>query len=183
MSHVAAGGHLPHAGVLALLFGVLTVQGVVLFGGRRRRRRFDVTVLLLACTQFALHLALHRLSVPESGAHTASGHAAVGHGAHHMGGPHTADTADMAGHSMSTAMTLAHSAATLGAALCVVHGERVLRRLAALVVPDICRRPAVVLPVAPRPFRTPAPALHVGRGVLLARSCPRRGPPVPRAPA
>nr|WP_240925297.1 hypothetical protein [Streptomyces sp. 196(2019)] len=174
VSHVAAGGRLPGAGVLGLLFAALTVQGALLFGGRRRR--FDVVTLVLGGTQFALHQAFHVLSSP-GGAHrpaTASGH---GHGPEH--GRHMAGSPDAGdGHVMDAGMTLAHAAATLGAALCAIHGERVLRRLAALFLPRL----------ALRPVPSPLPGLHRSRpappgvvpmrfGALLARSRHRRGPP------
>ncbi|MGW1373177.1 hypothetical protein ACWD6P_02720 [Streptomyces sp. NPDC002446] len=182
-SHVSAGGRLPGAGALGFLFAVLTVQGAVLFGGRRRR--FDVTTLTLGGTQFALHLAFHHLSMLDGG------HAMpVGHSAHHMAGsmtgsmtgPHMdgmgpADMAAGGGHALSPAMSLAHAVATLGTALCVIYGERVLRGLAALVVPDVCFQAPRALPFTPR-LRPVLPSSARPRfGVLLARSRPRRGPP------
>ncbi|MFE1771068.1 hypothetical protein [Streptomyces sp. NPDC059008] len=183
-SHVAAGGRLPGAGALGVLFAVLTVQGAVLFGGRRRR--FDVTTLTLGGTQFALHLAFHHLSMRDGG-HAMS----VGHAAHrmsgsmdesmagpYMGGMTPADLAGAGGgHSLSPAMTLAHAVATLGTALCVVYGERVLRGLAALVVPDVCFRAPAALPFTPRLRPALPSSAHPRFGVLLARSRPRRGPP------
>ncbi|MFD3657863.1 hypothetical protein [Streptomyces sp. NPDC058620] len=174
MSHVSAGGRLPGAGPLALLFAGLTVMGVVLFGGRRRR--FDVTALTLGGTQFALHLALHHLSMP-------GGHAMTfGHAAHHAAGQHAgmpqADTAGAGvGHFMSPAMTLAHAVATFGAAVCVIYGERVLRGLAALLAPALCFRDPLVLPVTPRHRPVPQSSAQPRFGVLLARSRARRGPP------
>ncbi|MFG2288197.1 hypothetical protein ACGFOU_19310 [Streptomyces sp. NPDC048595] len=188
MSHIAAGGRLPGAGALGLVLAVLTVQGVLLFGGERRR--FDVLALVLGGTQFSLHLAFHRLSMPDGGGCSMPlGHA--GHSmASHLTGPGTGmSMPDMAGagdgikagHSMTAAMTLAHAVATLGTALCVIYGERVLRRLAALlaamVVPDIRFGSSLPLPFAPRLRPTPAAAARTGFGVLLARSRPRRGPP------
>ncbi|WP_343240473.1 hypothetical protein [Streptomyces sp. SID14515] len=62
VSHVAAGGRLPGAGVLGLLLLALTVQGALLLGGRRHR--FDLVVLVLGATQFALHNAFHFLPSP-----------------------------------------------------------------------------------------------------------------------
>ncbi|MFF8437039.1 hypothetical protein [Streptomyces bacillaris] len=172
MSHVAAGGRLPGAGVLGLLFAALTVQGALLFGGRQRR--FDVVTLVLGGTQFALHNAFHFLSAP-GGAHhpaTASGHGHE-HG-HHMAGP--SGTGD--GHVMDAGMTLAHAAATLGTALCVIHGERVLRRLAALLLPRLALRTAPSsLPCLPRSRPAPPGVVRIRFGALLARSRHRRGPP------
>ncbi|MEW1615768.1 MULTISPECIES: hypothetical protein [unclassified Streptomyces] len=163
MSHVAAGGRLPGAGVLVLLFLALSLQGALLFGGRRR---FDVVTLVLGGTQFALHDAFHFLSAPGGAEHSAT---ATGHG-HQMAGPSD-------GHRLDAAMILAHAAATLGTALCVIHGERVLRRLAALVLPRPALRPPPSLPCLPRVRPVPPAVARIRFGALLARSCHRRGPP------
>ncbi|XQE78628.1 hypothetical protein ACN24L_06940 [Streptomyces microflavus] len=172
MSHVVAGGRLPGAGVLALLFLALSVEGALLFGGRRRR--FDVVTLVLGSTQFALHGAFHFLSAAPGGAQRSGMPAGHEHPvAGHSGG-----------HVMDAGMTLAHGAATLGTALCVIHGERVLRRLAALVVPASpsgpCRR-SLPSPAAPgaaggraervrgaRPLPPPAWAAVGGRGLTAS---------------
>ncbi|WP_254875538.1 hypothetical protein [Streptomyces sp. CAI 127] len=170
-SHVAAGGHLPGTGVLALLFLALTVQGALLLGGRRRR--FDVVVLVLGATQFALHNAFHFLPAPGGGTHPGmpAGH---GHGTqHHMAG---AFGDPGAAHAMDTGMTLAHAAATLGSALCVLYGERVLRRLGALLAPR--RRPPAG-PVAPLP--APAVPRTAGGGADPVRGAPRPVPVPARA--
>ncbi|MYX12507.1 hypothetical protein GTY67_03580 [Streptomyces sp. SID8374] len=170
MSHVAAGGHLPGAGVLALLFLGLTAQGALLFGGRRRR--FDVVTLVLGGTQFALHGAFHFLSSAPGG----TPHSAMAAGHEHAMAGQSGGHAD--GHTMDAGMTLAHAAATLGTALCVIHGERVLRRLAALVVPRIALRSAPSLPCLPWSRPAPPVVVRIRFGALLARSCHRRGPPV-----
>ncbi|MFI0976152.1 hypothetical protein ACH4SP_03880 [Streptomyces sp. NPDC021093] len=164
-----------------MLFVALTLLGTALFGNRRYR--FDVVTLILGGTQFALHLAFHHLTMPSASGHlppsTGDGggmhHAMAGHHAG-MGAAETA--AHGAGHSMGAAMTAAHALATLGTALCVIHGERVLRRLASLALPRFLSAPARVVP--PVPPEVPAPPPTAARplfGVLLARSCPRRGPP------
>ncbi|NEE41494.1 hypothetical protein G3M53_91045, partial [Streptomyces sp. SID7982] len=68
--------------MLTLLFLALTVQGALLLGGRKRR--FDVVVLVLGATQFALHNAFHFLPAPGGGTHAGMG-AGHGHGTqHHM---------------------------------------------------------------------------------------------------
>lgn len=169
VSHVAAGGHLPGPGVLALLFLALSVQGALLLGGPRRR--FDVVTLVLGGTQLALHGAFPFLPSASGGAQhsvMAAGreHSMAGHSGGHGGG-----------HGMDAGMTLAHAAATLGTALCVIHGERVLRRLAALVVPRIALRSAPSLPCLPRSRPAPPVVVRIRFGALLARSCHRRGPP------
>ncbi|OKI64779.1 hypothetical protein AMK14_29635 [Streptomyces sp. TSRI0445] len=172
-SHVAAGGSLPGAGVLALLFLALTVQGTLLLGGRRRR--FDVVVLTLGATQFALHNAFHFLPAPGGGTHPGMppGH---GHGPrHHMAGV-SGDPG--AAHAMDAGMILAHAAATLGSALCVLYGERVLRRLGALLAPRVALRSAPSLPCPPRSRPVPPVVVRIRFGALLARSRSRRGPPV-----
>ncbi|GGR99372.1 hypothetical protein GCM10010284_35520 [Streptomyces rubiginosohelvolus] len=172
-SHVAAGGRLPGAGVLAVLFLALTLQGALLLGGRKRR--FDVVVLALGATQFALHNAFHFLPAPGGGTHPGmpAGH---GHGPqHHMTG---ASGDPGATHAMDAGMILAHAAATLGSALCVLYGERVLRRLGALLAPRVVLRSAPSLPCPPRSRPVPPVVVRIRFGALLARSRCRRGPPV-----
>ncbi|MFE2293193.1 hypothetical protein [Streptomyces sp. NPDC059452] len=158
--------------MLALLFLALTVQGTLLFGGRRRLR-FDVVTLVLGGTQFGLHGAFHFLAAP--GPMTT---APAGHGHHHMAGPSGGHGTEAgAGHVMDAGMTLAHAAATLGTALCVMYGERVLRRLAALVAPPLVLRTVPSLPCLPRLRPVPPVVVRIRFGALLARSCQRRGPP------
>lgn len=169
-SHGAAGGRLPGAGALALLFLTLAAQGVLLLGGRKPR--FDVVVLVLGATQFALHNAFHFLPALGGGTHPEmpAGH---GHGPqHHLAG------APGAAHAMDAGMALAHAAATLGSALCVLHGERVLRRLGALLAPRAALRSAPSLPCPPRSRPVPPVVVRIRFGALLARSRSRRGPPV-----
>ncbi|MFI1172802.1 hypothetical protein [Streptomyces melanogenes] len=191
VSHVAAGGRLPGPGGLGLVFAALTVVGTVLFGGRRRR--FDVTTLALGATQFGLHLAFHHLSMSD-GSHSpamtampgsaAEHHAMPSHapGAHAGMGMAGMDMSGMAhagsGHAMTAGMTLAHAVATLGTALCVIYGERILRRLAALVLPRLRFAAPPSLPVPPkRQLPPPYAPGHVRLGVLFTRCRPRRGPP------
>ncbi|MET7873860.1 hypothetical protein [Streptomyces cyaneofuscatus] len=169
VSHVAAGGRLPGAGVLALLFLALGLQGALLFGGRRRR--FDVVTLVLGSTQFALHGVFHFLPAPGGAQHSAM----TAGREHHTAGPSGSHDG---GHAMDPGMVLAHAAATLGTALCVIYGERVLRRLAALLVPRIALRTAPPsLPCLPRSRPVPPVVARIRFGALLARSCHRRGPP------
>ncbi|MEU0380764.1 hypothetical protein [Streptomyces cyaneofuscatus] len=172
VSHVAAGGRLPGAGVLALLFLALSLQGALLFGGRRRR--FDVVTLVLGSTQFALHGAFHFLPAPGGAQHSAM----TAGGEHHAAGPSGGHDG---GHAMDPGMALAHAAATLGTALCVIYGERVLRHLAALLVPRVALRTASPLPCLPRSRPVPPVVARIRFGALLARSCHRRGPPAATA--
>ncbi|MFJ1592398.1 hypothetical protein ACIOD0_19435 [Kitasatospora albolonga] len=168
--------------MLALLFLALTVQGILLFGGPRRLR-FDVVTLVLGGTQFGLHGAFHFLPAPGP-----ASAAPAGHRHHHGAGPsgghgHGTDAGAGhvmgagGGHVMDAGMTLAHAAATLGTALCVIHGERVLRRLAALLLPRLALRRAPSLPCLPRSRPAPAVVVRIRFGALLARSRHRRGPP------
>lgn len=188
VSHVAAGGRLPGPGGLALVFAALTLVGTVLFGGRRRR--FDVTTLALGATQFGLHLAFHHLSMSDGGpspampvgstgqhvmtGHTPGAHAGMDMAAMAHSGPGHAMTAGM-----TSGMTLAHAVATLGTALCVVYGERILRRLAALVLPRLPWAAPSSLPVpSKRQLPPPDATAPVRLGVLFTRCRPRRGPPL-----
>ncbi|MFI7328283.1 hypothetical protein ACIBQ3_27090 [Streptomyces rubiginosohelvolus] len=157
--------------MLALLLLALTVQGALLLGGRKRR--FDVVVLALGATQFALHNAFHFLPAPGGGTHAGM---PAGHGhQHHMAG---ASGDPGAAHAVDAGMILAHAAATLGAALCVLYGERVLRRLGALLAPPVVLRSAPSLPCPPRSRPVPPAVVRIRFGALLARSRSRRGPPV-----
>ncbi|MCX5206233.1 hypothetical protein OG897_33115 [Streptomyces sp. NBC_00237] len=182
LSHVAAGGILPGPGPLGVLFVALALLGSALFG--ERRYRFDIVTLTLGGTQFVLHLAFHRLTMPDPdrrAPHMADGGGPAHHamGGHHAGAMSAEAASHSAGHSMGVAMTAAHALATLGTALCVIHGERVLRRLATLVLPRCLLAVfPVARPVPPEISPTPPPAaVRVRFGVLLASSCLRRGPP------
>ncbi|WP_260610357.1 hypothetical protein [Streptomyces sp. WAC06614] len=169
------------------MFAGLAVLGTVLFGGRRRH--FDVTTLVLGATQFALHLAFHHLSMPDGSpspavaamhARMTDHHSMAGHASGAHAGMNMAVMADAgSGHAMTAGMTLAHALATVGTALCLVYGERILRRLAALVLPRFRFAAPSSVPV-PTERRLPPPPSpgHVRLGVLLARSRPRRGPPL-----
>ncbi|MGW4040174.1 hypothetical protein ACWEIM_28525 [Streptomyces sp. NPDC004778] len=157
--------------MLALLFLVLTLQGALLLGSRKRR--FDVVVLVLGATQFALHNVFHFLPAPGGGTHAGRG---GGHGSQHHMAEASGDPG--AAHAMDAGMILAHAAATLGSALCVLYGERVLRRLGALLAPRVVLRSASPLPCPPRSRPVPPVVVRIRFGALLARSRSRRGPPV-----
>ncbi|MFD0260603.1 hypothetical protein ACFVH7_20340 [Kitasatospora indigofera] len=211
VAHVTAGGDLPGPGVLCGLFAALLAVGVLL-PGARDGRSFRSTVSALAAAQFALHLALDRLSMPAAPAAPAGvsgpGHAAatvaflctsdglsvvpdtmqmpadmdMGLGPGVLPDPAggAVDAAAMAGpmpHGMGWAMTAAHALATFGTAVFLLHGDRVLRRLAALVV----RRLILPLLRCPAPRRPSVPVRDAPsvrpHAVLLARCEPRRGPP------
>lgn len=180
-SHVVAGGQLPDVDTLALAYTFLTALGIVFFDSRRHR--FDVTVLVLGVTQFALHLALHLLSTSLGTGHIVA-EGPVGHQAVAVGMPGgrmdmSAGREASAAHGTTPGMTTAHALATMGSALCVVHGERFLRRLAVLI------RPVLQWISPPAQPHTPdgptlsslTAVLPARRGVLLARARPLRGPP------
>lgn len=182
VSHIAAGGQLPGAQWLVTAFLALASLATATF--ERRKRRFEGVALTLGGMQFALHLAFQYASVSSPGHTTPEGRMS----GHHM---EMMDPSSMwaggigheAQHTMTAGMTLAHGLATVGTALCVIYGERVVRRLAAMVVPAICVRPRLSLPILSRPrVMGPSPVTPSRVGILLARSRPRRGPPE-RAPA
>ncbi|MFJ4777887.1 hypothetical protein [Streptomyces sp. NPDC088762] len=181
-SHVLAGGQLPGVASTVGLFAALSIVCALLLGGRPRR--FEATTIALGVVQFSLHFAFHSLSAGhDGGPGMASGqqahHSMTGMG--HVSPMHAGtDMAGMvhAGHAMTPAMTLAHGLATVGTALCVVYGERILRRLAALLLPSLSPGALPALPAVPERLRlAPAAPAAPRFGVLLARMCPRRGPP------
>ncbi|MEU2491259.1 hypothetical protein [Streptomyces sp. NPDC007883] len=180
MSHVAAGGQLPGAASMGGLFAVLSIACGLLLGGRPRR--FETTTIALGSVQSSLHFAFHSLSAghadePGMSSGQSADHSMAGHASSVHPGMDPAGTAH-AGHSMTPGMTLAHALATLGTALCVIYGERILRRLAALLLRSL--RPGVLpaLSAVPeRPRLAPTAPLAPRLGVLLALACPRRGPP------
>ncbi|MEU8519451.1 hypothetical protein [Streptomyces sp. NPDC048577] len=174
--HVAAGGRLPGATALAGLFAVPAVVCGAL--SAMRRHRFAATVVTLGLAQSVLHLVFHAMTGGHGDATTSPGGERVehmGHPGHHgmPAGP------GASGHSVDTGMTLAHTLAALGAAVFLIHGERVLGRLSRLLLPPLPRAFApVTVPVLPeRPGAEPDDTLPAPRGALLARARSRRGPP------
>ncbi|WP_079126269.1 hypothetical protein [Streptomyces sp. ERV7] len=191
VGHVAAGGHLPDATGLAGIFAVLAVVCGALHG--LRRHRFAVSTVVLGSVQGVLHFVFHAMA---GGHTTAGGHGGMraqppAHGAHaghagHHGMPMpdtdaaTEAASEVSGHTMDPGMSLAHTFAALGTAVCLVQGERVLQRLAALLLRPLLRigAPSAV-PVPPgQPEPGPDDTLPVLHGVLLSRVHPRRGPPM-----
>ncbi|MEU6732252.1 hypothetical protein ABZ929_03455 [Streptomyces physcomitrii] len=120
----------------------------------------------------------HAMDGSATGGHSLSGHGMGGSGAGPADGPVSGSGAEAHAMAAMTGMTLAHALATLASVACVLYGERLLRRLAALVLARLLRLVVPPLPaLPPRAHRRfPAPR-GIRFGVLLARSCPRRGPP------
>lgn len=174
VSHVSAGGRLPGWGWLTALFTVLALVGVVLC---RRRRGFDVQVLVLGAAQLVVHIVFHLAGKAAAEvAGMSPGHA-------HLHGAMGSSAAPVSGgghHAMSVDMTVAHGAAALGAAVCLAYGDRLVRRLAAMVVPRLgCLRLSPLPEPAPWLLPRGPRVLCVRYSVLLARGLPRRGPPLP----
>ncbi|AJE84889.1 hypothetical protein SLNWT_4513 [Streptomyces albus] len=120
----------------------------------------------------------HAMDVPATGGHSLSGHGMGGSGAGLADGPVSGAGAEAHAMAAMTGMTLAHALATLASVACVLYGERLLRRLAALVLARLLRLVVPPLPAPPPRVHRRFPAPRGARfGVLLARSCPRRGPP------
>ncbi|MFI5530210.1 hypothetical protein ACIA8O_16855 [Kitasatospora sp. NPDC051853] len=195
-AHAAAGGALPGLGVLSLMLAVLALPGAVI-SGSRLRHRFEAAVAVLALLQLLLHESFHRLAPMPSGG-PGPGHdtgMAGMAGMSGMGDMTGMPGMDMAGtatavhgmhdtHGMHGSMAAWHAVATVTSAVTLIHGSRLLRRLAALLpAPRLPLLAALftvpALPTPPRPvFAEPGlPAI----GVLLARSLSRRGPPPARA--
>jgi hypothetical protein len=182
--HLAGGGQLPSAAILAALFAVTLVPVAAL---TRFRLSFPALVALLGAAQFWLHWALDALG----GAGAAEPESAAlmpGHGGHagHAGGaldsafpsPAVAESAHSA--ASDGVMFVAHAVATLCTAVLLARGERVLATLASWLQPLFRRHePAVVLPArVPAPFPVPAVLPRTRAGVRLPT---RRGPPLPSA--
>lgn len=151
-AHVAAGGVAPALPVLALL-ALLVDAGAGAF--LRRPRGVLGTGLALAAGQIGLHAGF----VMTSPTHDSLGPGAV---------------------LVSPAMAAWHALASLVLAAVLSHGEELLRRLLALVLPlhDIAFFEAPARPAGPRWATTPFAGRH-GRGFRLG--CTLRGPP--RRPA
>nr|WTB29556.1 hypothetical protein OG781_08670 [Streptomyces sp. NBC_00830] len=164
VSHVLAGGRLPGADWLTAAFVVLAAIGAALSGPRRR---FDATVLTMGFAQFVLHIVFHCASMPAA----TKPPMPPGSMSAHM------DMSHDGGHAMHASMTVTHGVAALGVSVCLVHGERLLQRLAALIVPTLLFWVAPVLVCVPRPCLRGPLTVPIPHGLLLARCRPRRGPP------
>lgn len=186
--HLAGGGQLPSAAILAALFAVTLVPVAAL---TRFRLSCPALVGLLGAGQVWLHWAFDALggagaAAPESTA-LMPGHA--GHAGALDPGAITPDALAAGGsaaagsvHSAASdgAMFVAHAVATLCSAVLLARGERVLSALASWLRPLVRRpEPAAILPArVPAPFPTPVTLPRTRAGVRLPT---RRGPPVPLA--
>ncbi|MBO0610613.1 hypothetical protein [Myceligenerans salitolerans] len=193
LAHGLGGGELPGAGPMAAL-AVLTLSASCVVAGLRPR--VWVLVPFLGALQLFLHQAL---SWSASAGAAATGAAAatdsvrlLGHAGHHAG--HHAGLAGTADVARSTAtvahdhltnprMAALHVAAILATAVLMAAGEamaRVALHVFGHVLVVLVATPRVPAPprrtARPRPAAAPTPL-----SVLVARSTPRRGPPVPGA--
>ncbi|WP_314192952.1 hypothetical protein [uncultured Arthrobacter sp.] len=179
--HLAGGGQLPSAAILAALFAVTMVPVAAL---TRFRLSCPALVGLLGAGQFWLHWAFDALG----GAGAAEPESAAlmpGHAGHAGGASDPAFLSPAAAESVHSAasdgvMFVAHAVATLCTAVLLARGERVLATLASWLQPLFRRHePAVVIPArVPAPFPVPAVLPRTRAGVRLPT---RRGPPVPLA--
>ncbi|MDQ0616476.1 hypothetical protein [Arthrobacter globiformis] len=183
--HLAGGGQLPSASILAALFAVTLVPVAAM---TPFRLSFPALAALLGGGQFWLHWAFDALggvgaAAPKSaalmpghagaldpGAITPDALAAAGSAA--AGGVHSAASDGV--------MFAAHAVATLCAAVLLARGERVLSALASWLRPLMRRpEPAATLPArVPAPFPTPVILPRTRAGIRLPT---RRGPPLPLA--
>jgi hypothetical protein len=184
--HLAGGGQLPSAAILAALFAVTLVPVAAL---TRFRLSGPALAALLGAGQLWLHWALDALG----GAGPAEAESAAlmpGH-AGHAGALHLITPGALAGAGSAAAgsvhsaasdgvMFVAHAVATLCTAVLLARGECVLSALASWLEPLVRRpEPAVILPArVPAPFPTPVILPRIRAGVRLPT---RRGPPVPLA--
>ncbi|MFE4833267.1 hypothetical protein ACFRAU_01155 [Arthrobacter sp. NPDC056691] len=182
--HLAGGGQLPSAAILAALFAVTLVPVAAL---TRFRLSCPALVALLGAGQSWLHWAFDGLGSAGAAA-PASAALMPGHADHpgHAGGaldpaflsPAAAGSAHTA--APDAVMFAAHAVATLCAAVLLARGERVLATLGSWLQPLFGRHePAVILPARVlAPFPAPAVLPRTRAGVHLPA---RRGPPLPLA--
>lgn len=176
--HLAGGGELPSAAILAALFAVTLVPVAAL---TRFRLSCPALVGLLGAGQFWLHWAFDALggagaAVPAS-AVLRPGHAGHAGGALDSAFLSPAEAGSVHSAASDGVMFVAHTVATLCSAILLARGERVLATLASWLQPLFRRHePAAVLPArVPAPFPAPAVLPRTRAGVRLPT---RRGPPV-----
>ncbi|MBL0885707.1 hypothetical protein [Myceligenerans indicum] len=182
LAHGLGGGELPGLGAMVAL-GILTVSASCLVA--QARPRVWTLVPFLGAVQFFLHHAMAwSATATASGLGTAQ---PFGHAGHHSGAAVTAAVAPTShtalagaqGHLANPRMVVLHLAAILVTAVLMAVGEattRVALQVFRHVVPELT---APRMPTPDRPRVHPRPAvLPTPLSVLLARSTPRRGPPV-----
>lgn len=174
-AHVAGGGTLPAAGILAALAALTMLPATVLAG-----RKLGPASLagLLGGGQLALHQAFTALGV--SASCTPGGTAGTLHAWHLFPGDVSAlDCATAAGLADAgggAAMTAGHILASVLAGLMLLKGEQALWALLSWLRPLAHLPAAVVLPPAGRPPAAPAAPL-LPRPLFHHRLDPLRGPP------
>ncbi|MFJ5700538.1 hypothetical protein [Arthrobacter sp. NPDC093139] len=172
--HLAGGGQLPPAAVLAALYAVTMVPVAAL---TRFRLSFPALTGLIGATQIWLHWALSALSAGASAAvpqAQLSGHAS--HAPAALG--HKTVTLAVAAHSAvpDGLMLAAHAVATLATALVLARGERALGVLADWLCP-LLRQPEPASIIPPRVPRACAIAGDLPPARPAVRLPSRRGPP------
>jgi hypothetical protein len=178
--HLAGGGQLPAAAILAALSAVTLVPVAAL---TRFRLSWPALVGLLGAGQLWLHWAFDALggadAAPPASAALLPGHLG------HTGAALEPAFVGAAAESVHTAvadgaMFVAHAIATVCTAALLARGERVLAALASWLHPLFRRpEPAVIRPGrVPVPLPVPAVLPRTRAGVRLPT---RRGPPVPFA--
>jgi hypothetical protein len=174
--HLAGGGELPTAAILAALSAVTLVPVAAL---TRFRLSFPALIGLLGAGQLWLHWAFDALGGAPASVAVLPGHAG------HTGAAREPAFLGAAAESVHTTasdgvMFVAHAIATVCTALVLARGERVLAALASWLQPLFRRpEPAVILPErVPAPLPVPAVLPRTRAGVRLPT---RRGPPVPFA--
>ncbi|MET9438021.1 hypothetical protein [Streptomyces sp. NPDC006551] len=140
----------------------------------------------LSAVQTALHLIFSSTEPHAGGTHTGAGHASMGHGSMGhapMPDPTTSPALDMAGGHTSVGMLAAHLLAAVVCGLWLARGEAALFALGRAVGASAFTPLRLLLAVAHLP--APEPPLLVRarprprrlRGVVLAHTLSRRGPP------
>ncbi|MGH3391369.1 MAG: hypothetical protein ACRDOO_21080 [Actinomadura sp.] len=172
LAHGLAGGGLPSPTSMILAFGALAAVGIALAD---RQRDFRFITAVLGGAQLLLHVGF--VLVAAIGA--------AGHEQHELWAAPagSAVTSGRLGpHATMGLMVAGHVAATLISAACMTYAERVVWRLARMVLPPLpfllTPPQAIPLAVASGGPDTGSPVrLPARHGVLLARRRPRRGPP------
>lgn len=183
VAHASAGGFLPSASAMALLFAICVVGSASLLG---RTASIPLLIGIVAGGQTAVHLLLS-LSGGHAGVAPPPSVVGFGDGGFIVSVPWAFLGEELTGH---VPMMTAHLVASIGVALWLSVGETalwsVLHSTAVIVLrPLLVARAALLAQPAPTPLvrlrtliETPVLPAHLP---VLARSVVRRGPPALRA--